>query len=72
MVILSSTLYALCIETKIFFCKSVQMEDNSYNLPMGQSMFRYELTFWLIAIVNVCKQEDKNTLRADINQFFDG
>ena len=54
------------------FFKPEQKEDNSYNLPMGQSMFSYELTFWLISIVNGCKQKDKNTLRVDINQFCAG
>ena len=47
--ILSSTLDTLCIETKRFF-KPEQREDNSYNLPMGQSKFSYELTFWFISI----------------------
>ena len=27
------------------FCKPEQREDNSNNLPIGQSKFRYELTF---------------------------
>ena len=27
------------------FCKPEQMEDNSYNLPMGESKFSYDLTF---------------------------
>ena len=39
---------------------------------MGQSMFSYELTFWLISIVNGCKHQDKNSLRVEINQFGDG
>ena len=34
------------------FCKPEQMEDNSNNLPMGQSKFSYELTFWFISIEN--------------------
>ena len=38
------------------FCKSAQSEDNSYNLPMGQSKFSYELTFWFISIENCGKQ----------------
>ena len=54
------------------FCKPEQREDNSYNLPMGPSMFTYELTFWLISIVNSCTQKDKNTLRVEINQYCDG
>ena len=54
------------------YCKPEQREDNSYNLPMGQSMFTYELTFWLISIVNGCKQKDKHALRVEINQFCDG
>ena len=71
MVILSSTLYALCIETKIVFVNPYKVKI-TYNLPMGQSMFSYELTFWLIAIVNGCKQDDENTLRVEINKFCDG
>ena len=30
-------------------------------------MFSYELTFWLISIVNDCKQKDENALRVEIN-----
>ena len=48
------------------------MEDNSYNHPMGQSKFSYELTFWFISIENGGKQNSKNTLRVDINYFCDG
>ena len=33
-------------------CKPEQREDNSYNLPMGQSKLSYELTFWFISIEN--------------------
>ena len=41
---LSSTLYALCIETKRNFVN--QNKGNmTYNLSMGQSKFSYELTF---------------------------
>ena len=40
------------------FCKYQQREDNSYNLPMGQSKFSYELTFW---IENGGKQKRNNT-----------
>ena len=69
--IFSSTLYALCIEIKIDFVKPEQRENNSYNLPMGQSMFSYELMFWFISIKNVAKQKSKNTLRVKINQFCD-
>ena len=43
------------------------MEDNSYNLPMEQSKFSYELTFWFISIENGGKQNSKNTLRVDID-----
>ena len=39
---------------------------------MGQSKFSYELTFWFILIENSGKQKSKNTLRVEINQFFDG
>ena len=34
------------------FCKPEQSEDNSYNIPIGQSKFSYELTFWFISIEN--------------------
>ena len=54
------------------FCKPEQTEDNSYNLPMGQSKFSYELTFWFISIENGGKQKSKNTLRVAIDQFGDG
>ena len=39
------------------FCKPEQSEDNSYNLPMGQSKFSYELMFWFISIENSGKQK---------------
>ena len=54
------------------FCKPEQREDNSYNLPMGESKFSYELTFWFISIENGGKQKSKNTSRVEINQFCDG
>ena len=50
---------SLCIETKIFFCKPEQREDNSYNLPIGQSRFSFELTFMFILIENGVKQKVK-------------
>ena len=53
-------------------CKPEQRDDNSYNLPTGQSRFNYELTFWLISIENGGKHKSKNTLRVEINQFCDG
>ena len=39
---------------------------------MGQNEFSYELTFWLISIENSGKQNSKNTLGVEINQFGDG
>ena len=39
------------------FCNPEQMEDNSYNLPMGQSNISYKLTFWFISIENGDKQK---------------
>ena len=39
---------------------------------MGQRQFSYELTFWFILIKNSGKQNSKNTLRVEINQFCDG
>ena len=53
------------------FLKPEQKEDNSNNLPIGQSKFSYELTFWFISIENGGKQKSKNTLRVEINQFCD-
>ena len=38
------SLCSLYWNQKIFF-KHEQREDNSYNIPMGQSKFNYELTF---------------------------
>ena len=55
LVLLSSTLYALSIETKLQN-KLEQSEDNSYNLSMGQSKFSYKLTLWFISIENRGKQ----------------
>ena len=54
------------------FCKPPQREDNSYNLPIWQSKFSYELTFWFISIENGGKQKSKTTLRVAINQICDG
>ena len=54
------------------FCKPDQKEDNSYNLPMGQSKFSYELTFLFISIENSGKPKSKTILRVEINQFCDG
>ena len=54
------------------FCKPEQRKDNSNNLPIGQSKLSYELTFWFISIENGGKQKSKNTLRVEINLFFDG
>ena len=54
------------------FCKPDQREDNSYNLPMGESKFSNELTFWFISNENGGKQKSKNTSRVEINQFCDG
>ena len=54
------------------FCKPEQREDNSYNLPMGQSKFSNKLMFWFISIKNGGKQKSRNNLRVEINQFCDG
>ena len=51
------------------FCNPELREDNSYNHPMGQSKFGYELTFWFITIENGGKQKSKNTLRVEITLF---
>ena len=52
-------------------CKPEQKDDNSYNLPMGQSKFSDELAFWFISIENGGKPNSNNTLRVEINQFCD-
>ena len=62
----------LIISPRTEFCKSEQWEDNSYNLPMGQSKLSYELTFCFISIENRGKQKSKNSLRVEINQLCDG
>ena len=54
------------------FSKPEQREYSSYNLPRRQSKFSYELTFWFISIENSGKQKSKNTLRIEINQYYDG
>ena len=54
------------------FCKPEQRENNSNILPIGQSKFSNELTFWFISIENGGKQKSKNTVRVEINQICDG
>ena len=68
---LSSTLYALCIETKRNF---VNQNKGKITLKssQGQNEFCYELTFWSITIEKSGKEKSKNTLRVEINQFCDG
>ena len=61
----------LCFKTKRNLVNQKQREDNSYNLPMGQSKLSYELTFWFISIENGGKQKSKNTLRVQNSQFCD-
>ena len=53
-------------------CKPDQREDNSYKIPMGQSKFSYDLTFWFISIENGGKQKSKNTLKVIINKLCEG
>ena len=53
------------------FCKIEHREDNSYNIPMRQSKFSFELTFWFISIENGGKQKSKHTLKVEINQLLD-
>ena len=55
-----------------YLCKPEQRKDNSYNLPVVQSMFSYEMTFWFISIENGGKLKGKNSLRVEINQLCDG
>ena len=54
------------------FCKPEQRKDTSYNLRIGEKTFSYELMFWCISSENSGKQESKNTLGIEINQFGDG
>ena len=56
--------HALCslYRNQNTFCKPEKREDNSYNLPMGQSKFSYELMFLLNSIENGGKQKCKSTL----------
>ena len=61
--------FMLFVLKPIKFCKPEQREDNSYNIPMGESKFSYELTFWFISIENGGKQKSKNTTRVEINPF---
>ena len=52
------------------FCKLEHREDNSYNLPMGQSKFSDELTFWFISIENGGKQKNKKNLESRNQSIF--
>ena len=45
-------------------CKPEQREDNSYNLPMGQSKLSCGLMFWFISIENGGKQKSKKYLES--------
>ena len=71
LVVLSSTLNALRIETKRNF---VNQNKGKITLKVvhGQNEFSYELTFWFSSIVNSDKQISKTTLRVEIDQFCDG
>ena len=64
------TLCSLVLKPKKF-CKPEQREDNSYNLPMGQRKFSYEMTFCFISIESGGKQKRKNALKVEIIQFCD-
>ena len=46
------------------FCNPEHREDNSHNLHMGQSKFRYELTFWFIITENGGKQKSKKYIES--------
>ena len=60
------------LKPKKKICNPEQREDNSYNLPKGQSKFSCELTFWFISIKRGGKQKSKNTVRVENDQFCDG
>ena len=64
---LSSTLFALCIETKINIVNQNKGKISLQNLPMGH----YELTFWIISNKNSGKQKRKITMK-EIIQSGDG
>ena len=55
-IILKNFLFSM-LWHKIQKCKPEQTEDNSYNLPMGQSKFSCGLMFWFISIENGGKQK---------------
>ena len=51
-IFVKDTLCSLYLYQKKKFCKPEQREDNSYNLPMGQTKFSYELTLRFISTEN--------------------
>ena len=69
--ILSSTLYALCIEAKINFVNLNKGKITRIIISMGQSKLSYKLTFWFIPNENRGKQKSTSTLRVEINQLCD-
>ena len=71
LVFLTSTLYALCIDTKRNFVYKNKGKI-TFIFIHWHGEFSYELTFWFISIKNSGKQKSKNTLRVELNQFCDG
>ena len=69
--ILSSILYVLCIETKRNFVNQ-NKENITHIISQEAGKISYEFTFRFISIENGCKQKSKNTLRIEINPFYDG
>ena len=71
LVFLSSTLYAFCIKTKMFFVNQNKGKITLIIFPRDRVSI-YELTIWFISFENGWKQKSKNTLTVEINQFCDG
>ena len=69
--ILSSTHSALCIETKRNFVNQNKGKITLKIFPWAEWVLLW-VDVWFISIENSGKQKSKNTLRAEINQFWNG
>ena len=67
----------------LFFCQAhfmlfiLKIKQNDVNQNKGEKTLKIyqcdrKLTFWFILIENSDKLKSKNTLRVEIDQFFDG
>ena len=72
LVFVSSTFYALCIETNRNFVNQNKKEDNSSNRPMVRMSFAMSWHSGSFQLKNSGKQKSKITLRVEINHFCDG